>query len=99
MTRSEELVFRLCTRSFFSLSSFAHPRGKKGRELCDILVVCDPDVIILSVKEIKPKAANEGGTDWARWRREAIEASVRQIYGAERWLRSATHVMRGVGQA
>jgi hypothetical protein len=51
VTESEELVYRLCTKSFLSLWSYPNPRGKRGKELCDILVVCEPDIIIFSVKE------------------------------------------------
>jgi hypothetical protein len=93
VTRSEELVFKLCRKSFLSLWSYANPRGRNGKELCDVLVVCDPDVIIFSVKEIQSKESGDVGTDWSRWTREAIDASVKQIYGAERWLASATHVV------
>jgi hypothetical protein len=32
-----------------------------------------------------------------RWQRKAIDASVRQIYGAEKWLASATRVVRSDG--
>lgn len=93
MTPSEELVFRLCTKSFLSLWSYARPRGKKGKELCDVLVVCDPDVVIFSVKEVKSKGAGASESEADRWRREAIEESANQIYGAERWLRTAEHVI------
>src|SRR4029077_936923 len=93
MTPSEVLVFKLCRKSFMSLWSFATPRGRRGKELCDCLVVCEPDVIIFSVKEVRSKASGDVGTDWTRWTREAIDQSIKQIYGAERWLRTATHVV------
>jgi len=50
---SEEFVNWVCQQSSLSLWSYASPRGKKGKELCDILVVCDPDIIIISVKDSK----------------------------------------------
>lgn len=98
MTPSEELVLQLCTKSFFSLWSYARPRGKKGKELCDVLVVCDPNVVIFSVKEVHAKTGGSTATNWDRWRREAIDASVKQIAGAERWLDGASHVVRADGQ-
>ena len=56
-----------------------------------MLVVCDPHVIIISVKDIVLHADKElAGFD--RWERKAIDASVKQIYGAERSLANAIKV-------
>lgn len=52
LTFSEALVERLCHQSFLSLWSYANPRAGAGKELCDLLVVCEPDLVIFSVKEI-----------------------------------------------
>ena len=49
---SEQLVYAICKKSFLSLWSYANPLGKNSKELCDILIVCDPDIIIISVKDI-----------------------------------------------
>jgi len=89
MTRTEELVFRLCNKTFLSLWSFPNPIGKKRKELCDVLVVCEPDIIIFSIKEINIKDSGDYQTDVDRWLTRAIDASVNQIYGAERFLESA----------
>ena len=98
INRSEEFVYRVCRRSFLSLWSYANPRGKdKNKELCDILVVCDPDAVIFSVKEIGLTDSGDISTDWKRWRKRAIESSAKQIYGAERWIESAAHVVRSDG--
>jgi hypothetical protein len=97
MNRTEELVYQICRRSFLSLWSYANPKGKGGKELCDVLVVCDPDILIISVKEIElPKTGNPS-TNLERWQRRAIDGSVNQIYGAERWLKSATEVIKSDG--
>lgn len=98
MTKSEELVYRLCTKSFLSLWSYPNPKGKKGKELCDILVVCDPDVIIFSVKEVEFKDTGDQ-VGWERWRKKAIEESCNQIYGAERWIASNPAVITREGEA
>src|SRR4051812_27050437 len=96
MTKSEELVYKLCTKSFLSLWSYPNPTGKNGKELCDILVVCEPDVIIFSVKEIEYKdTCNKVG--WDRWRKKAIEESCSQISGAERWIKSNLNVITKSG--
>lgn len=97
MNPSEDFVYRVCQKSFLSLWSYARPRGRKGKELCDILVVCDPYVIIFSVKDIGLGKSGEISVDWKRWTKAAVEESRKQIYGAERWIRSASHVVRSDG--
>jgi len=99
VNRTEQFVFNVCQRSFLSLWCHGNPRGKGGKELCDILVVCDPHVIVISVKEVLLKRAGNSAVDHTRWERRAVDASVKQIYGAERWLTSASHVTRHDGSA
>jgi len=96
--RSEEFVFNICKDTFLSLWSYANPQGKKEKELCDILVVCESNIIIFSVKEIKLTESSEITTDWERWNRRAVEESSKQIYGAERWIKSAPYVIRSDGK-
>ncbi len=98
MTPSEEYVKQLCDHSFLSLWSYANPKGKKNKELCDILIVCDPSIIIISVKEIQFKGTDNFETDYNRWRKKAIEDSVAQIYGAERWISDASNVITITGE-
>lgn len=92
--KSEEFVFKVCKETFLSLWSYANPLGKNRKELCDILVVCEPDIIIFSVKEIRVSESGDVEADWKRWNRRAVEESAKQICGAERWLKSAPHVIR-----
>ena len=74
---SEEYAYKLCRNTFLSLWSYLNPQGKdKGKELCDILVVCDPDVIIINVKEVALKPDKPSETQKERWQRRAIEKSV-----------------------
>ncbi len=80
-----------------ALWSYANPRGKNGKELCDVLAVCDPDVVIFSVKDLAVGQSANVQIDWERWHRRAIDESAKQIYGAERWLRTATNVIRTDG--
>ncbi len=97
INRSEEFVYQICRRSFLSVWNYANPRGKKNKELCDILVVCDPDIIIFSVKEIGLTDSGDVSIDWKRWLRRAVKSSAKQIYRAERWIKSASHIVRNDG--
>ncbi|HEV7643534.1 MAG TPA: hypothetical protein VGO50_06260 [Pyrinomonadaceae bacterium] len=97
MTKSEELVYKLCTKSFLSLWSYANPKGKKGKELCDILVVCEPDIIIFSVKEVELKETGDK-VGYDRWRKAAVEESCQQIFGAERWINSSQQIVKKDGE-
>jgi len=92
---AEQFTYQLCRESFLSLWSYRNPKQHpKGKELCDVLVVCDPDIVIFSVKEITLKSTNRPDIDAERWRRKAIEASSAQIYGAESTIRALDHVTR-----
>lgn len=95
--KAEEFVFHICRETFLSIWSYANPRGKDDKELCDILAVCGPDIIIFSVKEIQVSEGGDIETAWKRWNRRAVEKSAKQVYGAERWLKSATHVIKNDG--
>jgi hypothetical protein len=100
VNEAEEFVYRVCQKTFLSLWSYANPQGKEpGKELCDILVVCEPDIVIFSVKNIKLGNSGNLHLDWDRWRKKAIVESVKQIYGAERYVRSANRVIRKDGTA
>jgi hypothetical protein len=95
VNKSEEFVFKICQGTFLSLWSYANPlRKDRCRELCDILVVCHPHVVILSVKERSPAQSGDINTDWDRWTKQAVEGSRKQIYGAERELQQMTHVVK-----
>src|SRR5574344_444052 len=88
MTQTEELIFRLCNKTFLSLWSFPNPIGKEDKELCDVLVVCEPDIIIFSIKDINICDSGNSETDFNRWNKRAIDDSVKQLYGAERFIMS-----------
>jgi len=91
-TPTEAFVHSVCRQSFLSLWSYASPQGRtSGKELCDILVLCEPDVIIFSVKEVKPKKEAPDDVRFQRWVRGAVNESVRQLYGAERFIQSGRH--------
>jgi hypothetical protein len=94
MNAAEEYTLRLCHKTFLSLWSYANPKGRSsGKELCDGLVVCDPDVVVFSVKDIRFNEAGDLNVNAERWNRKAVEVSIHQLHGAKRWLEQATHVI------
>jgi len=97
LTASEKFVAQLCERAFLKLWSHPNPIGKKGKELCDSLVVCGSHVIIISVKEIEYKDTGDR-TGYDRWVKKALEESADQIWGAERWLQSVDEIIRADGR-
>lgn len=90
MTKSEEWAYNLCRDSFFSLFSFVNPIGKKGKELCDVIIICGKDIVLISVKEININLTDNYDVDYKRWNTRAIEDSVKQLNGAERFLKAVS---------
>ncbi|MFC1479541.1 NERD domain-containing protein [Planctomycetota bacterium] len=98
VNNSEQFVYEVCQRSFLSLWSYVNPQGRaSNKELCDILVVCDPHVIVISVKDIELKQTGNAKINFERWQRKAIEDSRKQISGAIRWLDTANGVITKEG--
>ena len=99
VNKSEEFVALISKKTFLSLWSYANPQGKDaGKELCDVLVVCDPHVILISVKDITLKDTGRPEVDSERWTRKAIEDSIGQLNGASRWIDGATRVIQSDGK-
>lgn len=93
-TPSERYLAGLAERSFLNLWCYPNAfidKGIKnagdGKELCDLLVVCGDDVVIFSDKSICWPSGDDIELAWSRWYRRAVEKSVAQIRGAERWIR------------
>lgn len=96
-TSSEKFVASISEKAFLKLWTHPNPIGKKGKELCDCLIVCGDHIIIISVKDIKYKdTGNVAG--WERWIKAAIDKSAEQIWGAERWINSAQKFTRRDGR-
>jgi hypothetical protein len=92
MTQSEKFVSELCEKSFLPFWSFPSPLGKKGNELCDVLIICENIIIIISIKDIKITDHIDEGVQYERWQKKAIQSSVDQIYGAERFLKTVNEI-------
>lgn len=95
LTPSEKYLKKLCDHAFLSLWSYSgiyrdQKQGAKGdgKELCDLLVVFENHIIIFSDKYIEFPDSGNIRLDWSRWYRRAVEDSAKQIFGAERWIKS-----------
>ena len=92
MTPSEKFVSELCEKSFLPFWSFASPLGKKNKELCDVLVVCNNTIVIISIKDIKVSEHTDENIQYERWQKKAILGSIDQISGAERFLKTVSEI-------
>jgi hypothetical protein len=97
LNESEKFVTGISERAFLTLWTHPNPVGKKGKELCDCLIVCGNHVVIISVKDIKYKDTGDAAGP-NRWIKTAIDKSASQIWGAERWLTSAQSFTRHDGR-
>ncbi len=84
---TEKTLSDLCDLAFLKLWSFPNPYKELWKELCDVLVVFDNNIIVFSVKNIKYNE-NKGLAGWQRWKRKAIDESITQINGAEKWIKN-----------
>ncbi len=94
VTDSERYLARVAEKTFLNLWSYPNTfiekklRGQgDGKELCDLLVVFGDDVLVFSDKEIEFQPHSDIFIAWNRWYRAAVQKSVAQIHGAERFLR------------
>ncbi len=92
VTSSEGYLAKLAEKSFLSLWTYPNPfRDQKqsgtgdGKELCDLLVVCDSHIIIFSDKSVS-WPSGDLHLAWSRWAKRAIRDAAKQAEGAERWI-------------
>ncbi|KKB69796.1 hypothetical protein [Burkholderia pseudomallei] len=94
-TDSERALARLARKVFLSMWSYPNVHSDEGRsagkgdgkELVDLLVVFGTDVLLFSDKHCAFQSDVDIKVAWPRWYKRAIEKSVRQLAGAESFLR------------
>lgn len=101
-TETERKLSSICDKTFLKLWSWTSlyndeglNKNKKGKEICDLLVYFNNTIVIFSDKEVtyteksEKHIPEEDGTSiaWKRWKRRAIDSSIKQIEGAESWIR------------
>lgn len=94
ITPTEEYLVHLAKRTFLSLWSYPNlytDQGRQdkgdGKELCDLLIVFGNNIIIFSDKSISFLDGQDVNLAWQRWYRKAIDKSVKQLVGAENWIK------------
>ena len=86
-TSSEGYLRQLCKRTFLSLWSYPSPfrdQGpghQNGKEVCDLLVVFENNIIIFSDKHCDFPNSGNLALDWSRWYRRAIKAVRSSVVG------------------
>ena len=95
-TPSEERLARLCERAFLRLWSYPSvyrnqvdgSGATQGKEVADLLVVFDDDILIFSDKDCAFPNTGNLRLDWSRWYRRAI------LRSAERSPRQSSSLRR-----
>ena len=101
VTATEQLLARLCDRTFLKLWSYPNPCREDGKELCDLLVVFGNDVLIFFDRENKRFASNPSDVSlaWKRWRKEVIDKQIVTAHGAERYIQKGRPIYLDAKQA
>jgi hypothetical protein len=68
VTPTEQLLAKLCDQTFLKLWSFPNPCRDDGKELCDLIVVFENEVLIFFDRENKRFDANPADVNLA-WKR------------------------------
>lgn len=79
--RAEDALKEIAHRSFLREWCYSNPRWPDGKEICDLLVAFDENLLLFQVKDVAFTGDDE------RYVREAIDKPVAQALGAERLLR------------
>ncbi|CAN5625935.1 SEC-C domain-containing protein [soil metagenome] len=87
VTQSEKYLFELCKKTFLSLWSYPGLFKEPAKELCDLLVIFENNILIFSDKDCEFPNSGNLEIDWQRWSRRAIYDSVKQAWGAESWIK------------
>ncbi|HBM7638173.1 TPA: SEC-C domain-containing protein [Enterobacter asburiae] len=94
VNETEKRLIELGNDAFIGLWSYpnvysdeGYSKNKSGKEVCDLLVVFENDVIIFSDKDIKFHEGIDISVAWKRWFKKSITESVTQLYGAEKFMR------------
>lgn len=88
---SEEYLLQVGTKSFLSLWAYPNPYWaahatddfNKRKELCDLLVVFGPNILVFSDKSNAYPSTDDPNINWKRWYRRTIDESAKQLVKAK----------------
>jgi hypothetical protein len=94
-TRDEKILAAFGSASFLQMWTWPNlyrNQGKAtatsdGKEICDLTVIFGNTIILFSDKRIEFNEGKPLQVAWCRWARKAVSESLKQLEGAERWLR------------
>jgi len=94
-TRDEKVLAAFGNASFLHMWTWPNlfrDQGKTshssdGKEICDLTVIFGNTVILFSDKRIKFNSGKPLEVAWSRWARRAVSDSLKQLRGAERWIK------------
>ncbi|MGY3094966.1 YecA family protein [Pantoea eucalypti] len=93
-TQSEQKLIEFADNAFFGLWSYpniysneGYSKNKIGKEVCDLLVIFDKDIIIFSDKAIIFNENKDITVAWSRWFRKSVIESCTQLFGAEKFIK------------
>jgi hypothetical protein len=94
VTDSERLLSKLCDETFLKLWSYPNPYKDDTQELCDLLVIFEDIVFIFFDRKKYLKDSNDPSflLSWERWQRGVVEAQIKTVRGAEKYLRSGRKI-------
>lgn len=84
---TEKILSKICDNTFLKLWVYPNTYKKQADELCDVLVVFENHIFIFSVKNINFNSGKEIKISWNRWKRKAVDESIKQIERAESWIK------------
>lgn len=89
INQSEARLGELTRSTFLSMWSYQNPYYSPGKELCDVLVIFEDYVIIMSDKFINFGEHADPSINWRRWYKKAVSSSIRQLHGAINQIKNA----------
>jgi len=94
VTQSEQKLIEFADNAFFGLWSYpnvysdeGYSKNNTGKEVCDLLVIFDKDIIIFSDKAIVFNENKDTAIAWSRWFRKSVIESCSQLFGAEKFIK------------
>ena len=99
VTRTEEFLSLLCDRSFLKLWSYPNLFKDDQKELCDLLVFFESNILVFFDRErfLPCEDDEDQAIEWARWKRKVIDSQISTANGAERYIKENRKIFLDAG--